>query len=283
MTLGVSAKERLKAVKQAAAVDTSSRKGVIETARMLDRTRRKFIAAYKRNETLEIRQEFLKLHETLRDSMLHAHLLSVANNRDIQLSTVYTQAINNLERLLDLPSLSELQLQYDTRALRILNDASDKAELALRNTVNSLVASGSTTRDAVKQLNKAFSALGITPSNTFQIESIYRTQVQLAFSAGQWQALQDPVAQEILWGYKYVSVGDSRVRPEHEALDGTQLPKEHPLWQTIWPPNGWSCRCQVIPIFEERKEKLPPAEYEGKPVKPDEGFNFNPGILFTAA
>ena len=88
---------------------------------------------------------------------------------------------------------------------------------------------------------------------------------------------------EILWGYKYVTVGDDRVRDEHAALEGTTAPKDDPIWQTIWPPNGWACRCQTIMIFEERKTVRPEpvVDVEGRAVVPgpDKGFNFNPGTV----
>ncbi len=47
------------------------------------------------------------------------------------------------------------------------------------------------------------------------------------------------------WEYK--TAGDDKVRPEHEALDGVILPANDPRWKKIFPPNGWKCRCYVVP------------------------------------
>lgn len=44
---------------------------------------------------------------------------------------------------------------------------------------------------------------------------------------------------------RYVTAGDSRVRPAHAALNGVTLPVNHPFWLTYYPPNGWLCRCDI--------------------------------------
>lgn len=49
--------------------------------------------------------------------------------------------------------------------------------------------------------------------------------------------------------WKYTAVMDDKTRPEHAALNGLILPANDPRWQSIWPPNGWKCRCYVIPLM----------------------------------
>lgn len=44
---------------------------------------------------------------------------------------------------------------------------------------------------------------------------------------------------------KYITVGDSRVRPGHRKLNGVKKKKGHPFWKTYYPPNGYKCRCDV--------------------------------------
>ena len=47
--------------------------------------------------------------------------------------------------------------------------------------------------------------------------------------------------------WEYRTVGDDRVRPAHAALNGLILPANDPRWDMIYPPNGWNCRCWVVP------------------------------------
>lgn len=48
-----------------------------------------------------------------------------------------------------------------------------------------------------------------------------------------------------VWQYK--TVGDDKVRPEHRLIDDIMLPADDPRWNKMWPPNGWKCRCYVVP------------------------------------
>lgn len=47
--------------------------------------------------------------------------------------------------------------------------------------------------------------------------------------------------------WEYRTVGDDKVRPEHARLHGVILPASDPRWAKIWPPNGWKCRCYIVP------------------------------------
>lgn len=49
---------------------------------------------------------------------------------------------------------------------------------------------------------------------------------------------------------EYSTVGDERVRKSHAALDGLTLPANSPVWDRIYPPNDWGCRCSVVPAFK---------------------------------
>lgn len=171
--------------------------------------------------------------------------------------------------------INQLQQKYSTDALKVLSNASDGIENELRGTMEELVLEGAHKAEAVRRLGEKFDALGLSPRADYQLEAIFRTQLQLTFSAGKYQAERDPDIDEILWGYKYVTVGDDRVRDSHAPLDGTTLPKDDPFWQRFYPPNGWNCRCQLIPIYETREVVRP-----SDTVEPDKGFNFNPGVVF---
>lgn len=179
-----------------------------------------------------------------------------------------------------------LQEQVQSSALRILQDTGVKAETALRNKVSDLIIEGAPTGRAVAELEREFEKLGLSPRAQYRLEAIFRTQAQIAYGAGRWEYYQDPDIQEILWGYEYVTAGDDRVRPAHEAMDEMRLPKDDSRWSALWPPNGWNCRCQVIAIFTDDKKlarKKEPRKIKGDVPNPDQGFSFNPGTLFNLA
>ena len=77
-----------------------------------------------------------------------------------------------------------------------------------------------------------------------RLETIYRTNMQSAFSAGQYQTYMANIDNRPYWQYQ--AVGDSRTRPSHLAMSGVVLRHDDPFWTTFYPPNGYNCRCTVI-------------------------------------
>ena len=73
----------------------------------------------------------------------------------------------------------------------------------------------------------------------------YETAVLTAEAASTYQRLIQKTDLFPYWEYK--TVGDDQVRPEHRKLEGVILPANDPLWDKIFPPNGWKCRCGVAP------------------------------------
>lgn len=73
----------------------------------------------------------------------------------------------------------------------------------------------------------------------------YGTAVNCAENASTYRRLKSEA--DIFPYWQYCTVGDDRVREEHAALDGLILRHDDPLWDKIYPPNGWKCRCYVVP------------------------------------
>ena len=73
----------------------------------------------------------------------------------------------------------------------------------------------------------------------------YGTAVSVAESASTYRRLMAQTNVFPFWEYR--TVGDNRVRQEHRDLEGVILPIEDPRWQKIMPPNGWNCRCYIVP------------------------------------
>jgi SPP1 gp7 family putative phage head morphogenesis protein len=173
----------------------------------------------------------------------------------------------------DPEAISESLEAHRSTAIIAVKGLAGDMEAKIRDALRESILQGEPLAKSKQRMGDLFKSIGLTPANKGQIEGLIRTQTQLAFSAGRWKAERmDPDIDEMLWGYKYVTAGDSRVREEHENLDGVVLPKDHPFWQTFMPPNGFNCRCQAIPLYDQTPVKFPP-----KIAEPDKKFNFNPG------
>lgn len=77
--------------------------------------------------------------------------------------------------------------------------------------------------------------------NDNHLRTEYNSAVAMAQMSNKWDKLKGFDMLE------YRTVGDNKVRKEHEDLDGLRLPPNDPLWSKIYPPNDWNCRCTVIP------------------------------------
>jgi len=116
----------------------------------------------------------------------------------------------------------------------------------------------------VYELNKAFrtsknfeefsqKASGIT--NIFNkqwLQTEYDTAYLTAESSATYYRLKEQTDLFPYW--MYATVGDAKVRPEHAELNGLMLPANDERWNSIYPPNGWRCRCYIVPKMRSEFE-----------------------------
>lgn len=143
---------------------------------------------------------------------------------------------------------------------------------------------------------------GLTPR---RLATIFDTNMQSAYMAGRYKAFMANVADRPYW--MYVAIMDRRTRPAHAAMNGRTFRYDDPIWNSVYPPNGFRCRCSVraldaedvksrgidlstsdgrlseIEIATSKKPDAPTAtvtrfEYApGKYFHPDAGWSYNPG------
>jgi SPP1 gp7 family putative phage head morphogenesis protein len=78
--------------------------------------------------------------------------------------------------------------------------------------------------------------------NIRHLHTEYNHAIAAAQMCSKWQAF--PAGAML----QYITVGDERVRQSHADLDGIAAPKESPVWDQIYPPLDWNCRCNVIEV-----------------------------------
>lgn len=282
----VTAKERAFAREAARDMGPIEQRGVDTATLVGTRLRRETIAYYRKGRTdvtAPIRKHLRRIIPDLRDAMVLAYLTGAwrarvyAVKQTLSLS-LFSQIIRYLARRVEITreELLEIANKFTDPIESAAEQIAVGMELKILETISGVTERGEHVREGVQALNVAFDLLGVTPRNSYQLETIYRTHTQMAYKAGEWNMYKDPAIQEILWGFKYVTVGDRRVRDEHEPLDGVLLPRDDPFWLTSWPPNDWGCRCDAIPVFEESEPVRPPkeAEVDGKMVVPGPSKDF---------
>lgn len=112
-----------------------------------------------------------------------------------------------------------------------------------------------------------------------RLQTIYVTNARVARAVGQWQRIQSTKESRPWLIYE---LGPSeRHRPEHEAWAGTILAVDDARWGTMFPPNGWGCRCRVRQLNDREADKKggestgPSADSIAEGVDPE--WAYNPG------
>jgi SPP1 gp7 family putative phage head morphogenesis protein len=93
----------------------------------------------------------------------------------------------------------------------------------------------------------------VTFGTPWRLETIYETNLQSAYMVGRHDAMT--AAKQYAPWWEYSAVMDNRTRPQHAALSGMVFRSDDPFWQTWYPPNGFRCRCRVIPRTDIEKER----------------------------
>ncbi len=141
-----------------------------------------------------------------------------------------------------------------------------------------------------------FTRRGWTGKRAWRVDNIFRTNIQSAYNVGRYTRLKEMTDAFPFW--KYSAVNDSLTRPTHLAMNGKVFPAEHPFWDQWYPPNGYRCRCSVIPLTASQVKKrglqveteipqliepIDPVTGNRMPARqliPDPGFAHHPGKAY---
>lgn len=86
-----------------------------------------------------------------------------------------------------------------------------------------------------------------------RLRTIYRTNLSTTFNAARFKQQKERSDARPFW--QYLAVMDSRTRPSHAALNEKVFRHDDPIWDSIYPPNGFGCRCRVRTLSEKRLQK----------------------------
>lgn len=231
-----------------------------------------------------IREMTKKQQNRLADLMTYVYFrgykLSIDNARDyvvddMELQLSYTKEVKQIIGGLPLTEeeVALVKTKMTADAKRVLTMAATDLEKVVKSSSKKAADAGMIKRDAIRHIKT--SVVGVKSAEPYRLEAIYRTSANMSYSAGRWEANQNPAIQSVLWGYEYVTVGDGRVRDSHAAYNGTRAAKDSTRWATINPPNSWNCRCSTTEIYLDEPEAKSRAPKAGAEV--DKGFRFNPG------
>jgi SPP1 gp7 family putative phage head morphogenesis protein len=137
-----------------------------------------------------------------------------------------------------------------------------------------------------------------------RLKTIYGTNLQTSYMAGRWKGMDENASERPYW--QYIAIDDAATRDKHRAMHKRVFRWDDPIWQSMYPPNDWGCRCRVRALTEKQvKQKglsveasdgklresmelvskrtgevQPVTGYDlggGETFKPGAGWSYNPG------
>lgn len=113
------------------------------------------------------------------------------------------------------------------------------------------ISEGTSYEDFRKEMEPALTAAwgGERP---WHLETIFRTNTQLAYGAGRWTELTQPAIMKARPFWKLSVIMDGRTSDICAALANTVLPADDAFWQTHNPPLHHNCRTGIIALTEQQ-------------------------------
>jgi len=121
-------------------------------------------------------------------------------------------------------------------------------------------------------------------SQPHRLRTIYQTNLQTSYAKGRYETQSS--TKDALPYWKYDAVMDQATRPSHAALNGMVFRADDPIWDKLYPPNGFNCRCSVQALTRGQLERQGLDVSDGSsiaiPNHVDRAFRYNPGKVDRA-
>lgn len=87
-----------------------------------------------------------------------------------------------------------------------------------------------------------------------RLKTIYHTNQHTAYAAGRWERIQR--TKQMLPYLQYMPSVSANLRDDHKQFYGLIATVDDPIWQSIYPPNGFGCKCWVRQLTKTKAQKL---------------------------
>ncbi|MBU1187757.1 MAG: minor capsid protein [Gammaproteobacteria bacterium] len=156
-----------------------------------------------------------------------------------------------------------------TRAFTVAKATQAQVLQTIYGEVRDALQEGITEREFIRRMTPKLKALGwwgrqevvnevgaiidVQLGSPHRLKTIFRTNMRTALNSGRYKQQVRMAEHRPYW--QYVTIQDERVRASHAALHGKVFRWDDPVWEYIYPPNGFGCRCRVRALSQFRLER----------------------------
>jgi SPP1 gp7 family putative phage head morphogenesis protein len=211
-----------------------------------------------------LKGDFEKLNEVIGDGLLASYLLGVdqVTNESSSASASFAdpiqlgfdveskEAIDYFKKKRVVTRKKFDLLADDSRSAAFTVSGVYKTDVinGFKSEITKALEAGTAQSKVIKRFKEIVKGAGHEQLGAFHLETIFRTNMQMAYGVGRRKTLEDVSNDLPFWTYH--DVGDDRVRETHHALNGMILPANHPFWTAHFPPWDFNCRCSVTATDE---------------------------------
>jgi len=105
---------------------------------------------------------------------------------------------------------------------------------------------GWTLKDFQTKLMNRVQSAGWTGATPSKLKVIYDTNMQMAYSQGKYK--QQKLISDLYPYWKYSQIERPTKRHDHSLLNGKVFRHDDSIWDLVYPPSGFGCKCSVTPI-----------------------------------
>jgi len=173
----------------------------------------------------------------------------------------------------------ELSARAKRRAFKVAEVTNLRVAEQVYNAIDDAVANGTTLEDFKSAVGSNLTrAWG--EERPWMLETVFRTNVQSAYSAGRWAVMTEDDALEERPYWRFDAILDGATSDVCRTASGTVLPADSSWWRTHTPPLHHRCRSVIVSMDEDQAKeagitKKPPTKFKaadgfGAPPTDDE-------------
>jgi SPP1 gp7 family putative phage head morphogenesis protein len=156
-----------------------------------------------------------------------------------------------------------LSSQYKRDAITVAGAVDARLIQKIRDELADILHQGGTKEQFEAAVNHLTSEAGVKEINAFTLDTVFTTNMAKAYALGRYEQQMSPDTVEALPFGQYMTVGDDRVRPEHQVLDGFTARMDDAVWRKIYPPCGFNCRCIRVALLPGQVDDIEEATRPG--------------------